>query len=69
MFEVRRISISSAALTAAMIPLTGALGVITAGWISDKLFHYERGQIAAVMLFTLAAAVFAFLYMPTGSLA
>lgn len=69
MFEMQGVSISSAALKAAIVPLAGALGVITAGWISDKLFHYKRGPIAAIMCFTLAAAVFVFPHIPAGSLA
>jgi len=67
--EVGGLDISSAALQAAIIPLAGCLGALTAGWISDKLFHYKRGPIAAIMLFILTVVVFVFPYSPAGSLA
>ena len=68
MFEVQGVGITTAALKAAVIPLAGALGVITAGWISDKLFHYKRGPIVTIMLLVLTAGIFIFPHLPAESL-
>lgn len=67
MFEVQGVGIATAALKAAVIPLAGALGVITAGWISDRFFQSKRAPIV-VMLAILAASVFMFPYMSAESL-
>jgi len=54
LFEVQHAHISTAAFKAMIIPISGSLGAIYAGWISDRIFKSKRAPIAAIMLYFLA---------------
>jgi len=57
-------ALSTAALKAAAIPVAGALGAISAGWATDRLFGGRRAPLACVMIVGLAAAICLFGLMP-----
>ncbi|MBM4396100.1 MAG: MFS transporter [Deltaproteobacteria bacterium] len=61
--------IKGSAFTAVALPLIGALGAISAGWVSDTIFNRRRAPVAAVMLILLAAACVAFVHVPPGQVA
>jgi OPA family sugar phosphate sensor protein UhpC-like MFS transporter len=48
------------------LPLIGAVGAVSAGWISDTLFGKRRAPVCAIMLFGLAAVCVVFAYVPQG---
>jgi sugar phosphate permease len=59
-------SIKNSAITAVMLPLIGALGSVSAGWISDHLFGRRRAPVCAISLFALAAVCVLFIEIPQG---
>lgn len=65
LFEVQQAHISTAAFKAMIIPITGSIGAISAGWISDKFFKSRRAPIAAIMLYILAIFCWFYPKLPT----
>jgi sugar phosphate permease len=59
-------SIRDSAFTAVALPLIGAAGAVSSGWISDAWFGRRRAPVCAIMLFGLAAVCVAFNYVPAG---
>ena len=49
-FETQTIGIDKAAYKTILFPIAGALGALTAGWISDHWFKGRRAPVAAVAL-------------------
>jgi OPA family glycerol-3-phosphate transporter-like MFS transporter/OPA family sugar phosphate sensor protein UhpC-like MFS transporter len=60
------LDLQNSAFTAVALPLIGAVGAVSAGWISDALFKRRRAPVCAVMLLGLAAVCIVFLYVPAG---
>ena len=58
--------IKHSAFMAVALPLIGAIGAVSAGWMSDKLFHKRRAPLCAIMLFSLAAVCIGFIMIPKG---
>lgn len=58
--------IKDSAFKAVALPLIGAIGAVSAGWMSDKLFHKRRAPLCAIMLFSLAAVCLGFILVPKG---
>lgn len=59
-------TIKGSAFTAVALPLIGAVGAVSAGWISDTLFDKRRAPVCAVMLFALAGLCVLFVRVPAG---
>jgi OPA family sugar phosphate sensor protein UhpC-like MFS transporter len=66
MAEFHHRSIKDSAFTAVALPLIGALGAVSAGWISDTLFGKRRAPVCAILLFALAGVCVAFVHVPAG---
>lgn len=66
MVEVKNNTDAMAAFKSAANPLVGILGMIAAGYMSDKLFAARRGPIACVFMFLLAISIGVFYYIPPG---
>ncbi|HOI11425.1 MAG TPA: hypothetical protein PK313_13190, partial [Myxococcota bacterium] len=49
------------------LPLIGAVGAVSAGWISDNLFGKRRAPVCAVMLLGLSGVCVAFAFVPEGA--
>jgi MFS transporter, OPA family, glycerol-3-phosphate transporter len=59
-------SIKGSAFTAVALPLIGAVGAVSAGWLSDHLFQGRRAPLCAISLFTLAFVCVGFVLVPRG---
>ncbi|MFH1469788.1 MAG: MFS transporter [Pseudomonadota bacterium] len=59
-------SIKGSAIMAVALPLIGAVGAMSAGWISDTVFGKRRAPVCAISLFLLALLCVAFVYVPMG---
>ncbi|MDY0002703.1 MAG: MFS transporter [Polyangia bacterium] len=59
-------SIKGSAFTAVALPLIGAVGAISAGWISDTLFDRRRAPVCALMLLGLTGLCVVFVQIPAG---
>lgn len=59
-------SIKNSAITAVVLPLIGALGSVSAGWISDRFFDRRRAPVCAISLFALAVVCLLFVEVPQG---
>lgn len=59
-------SIQGSAFTSVVIPLVGAVGAVSAGWVSDRWFARRRAPVCALMLLGLAAVCLAFTWVPAG---
>ncbi|MFQ5808073.1 MAG: MFS transporter [Armatimonadota bacterium] len=55
-----------ATIKAAIIPLGGSLGAISAGWITDRCFGGRRAPVVCIMMLGLAAAAYLFGQLPRG---
>ncbi|HNU68936.1 MAG TPA: MFS transporter [Myxococcota bacterium] len=60
-------AIKDSAFKAVALPLIGAIGAVSAGWMSDKLFHKRRAPLCAIMLFSLAVVCIGFILVPKGA--
>lgn len=58
--EERGMSVAAAGWLSAVFEAGGVLGMLGAGWTSDKLFGARRGPIMALFMFGLSLAMFAF---------
>jgi sugar phosphate permease len=59
-------SITGSAMIAVALPLIGALGAMSAGWISDTVFGKRRAPVCAIALGLLALLCVAFVQVPQG---
>ena len=59
-FETQQIGIDKAAYQTVVFPIAGALGALTTGWLSDKLFKGRRAPLASLALGLTAILVTAF---------
>lgn len=59
-------SVSNSAFKAVALPLIGAVGAVSAGWASDRLFAGRRAPPSALMLLALAAVCVVFARVPAG---
>jgi sugar phosphate permease len=66
MVEVKGNTDAMAAFKSSANPLVGILGMIFAGYISDKYFSARRGPIACVFMFLLAVSIIVFYKIPQG---
>lgn len=66
MVEVKHNSDAMAAFKSAANPLVGILGMIVAGFLSDKVFAARRGPVSCIFMFLLAASIMAFYAVPPG---
>jgi sugar phosphate permease len=66
MAEFQGRTIKGSAFTAVAIPLIGAVGAVTAGWVSDNLFGKRRAPVCAISLTGLSAVCIGFTYIPQG---
>lgn len=46
------------------IPLAGSMGVLFAGWLSDKVFHLRRAPASSIMLLALGFFTWLFPQVP-----
>lgn len=60
-------NIKDSAFKAVALPLIGAVGAVSAGFLSDKLFKGRRAPLCAIMLFALAFVCVGFVMIPKGS--
>lgn len=65
-YQAKDVSIVKAGLITAFFELMGILGMLSAGWISDKLFKARRGPIMAIYMFILSFGLYAFWIAPSG---
>jgi sugar phosphate permease len=59
--------IKKSAFMSIALPLIGAVGAVSAGWISDNLFGKRRAPVCAVMLLGLSGVCVAFAFVPEGA--
>jgi OPA family sugar phosphate sensor protein UhpC-like MFS transporter len=59
--------IKKSAFMSIALPLIGAVGAVSAGWISDNLFGKRRAPVCAVMLLGLAGVCIGFAFVPEGA--
>ncbi len=64
--EYHGLSIKNSALGAVVIPLVGALGGVSAGWASDRLFGKRRAPVCVIMMLGLAVACGAMTFVKKG---
>jgi len=61
-FEVQGANITLATFKAIIFPVAGALGALTAGWLSDKVFKANRTLVGLVLSIILAICLLLFLF-------
>jgi len=66
MAEFHRLGIKASVVTATLIPLVGALGALSAGWISDVVFGKRRAPVCVFMLLGVTATCLAMAIVPRG---
>jgi len=66
MSEVQGINISKVASRAIVLPLSGSLGALTAGWASDKFFRSRRAPIVVLMAISTGALLLLYSRIPSG---
>lgn len=64
--QAKNVSILGAGLITAFFELMGILGMLSAGWISDRTFKARRGPIMAIYMFILSIGLYAFWMAPPG---
>lgn len=62
--EYKGFALTEAGWQVAMYDVIGLAGGFAAGWISDKIFHGQRGPVGALFMFALALALLMFWKMP-----
>ncbi len=65
LIEVQKAGITMAAIKTVLIPLTGSVGVLFVGWVTDKFFKTSRAPVAAIMLLSLAFVCWMFAVTPS----
>jgi len=66
-FEVQKATISVAAYKTLIFPLAGAVGALSSGWLSEKVFKQRKTLVAVIMLLTLAVMIWFFVKIPIGN--
>ena len=66
MFEVQKLSISTAAYKSLLLPFAGSLGALSAGYISDKIFKSKRSPVIVLMLLLLVLFTWIYPQIPVG---
>ncbi|MBI4124329.1 MAG: MFS transporter, partial [Deltaproteobacteria bacterium] len=66
MVEVKQNSDALAAFKSGAHPLVGIVGMITAGFLSDKVFGARRGPVTAIFMFLLCVCILLFYLIPAG---
>jgi len=61
------VSIAGAGWIVAAFEVLGILGMLSAGWISDRTFKSRRGPIMAMYMFALSFGIFTFWIAPAGN--
>jgi glycerol-3-phosphate transporter len=64
--ETKGVAISKAGWMLGFFEIMGIIGMLSAGWISDKLFKARRGPIMAAYMFLLSFALLIFWLAPSG---
>jgi len=64
--EAKNVSIAKAGLITAFFEVMGILGMLSAGWISDRFFRTRRGPIMAIYMLLLSGSLYAFWLAPPG---
>lgn len=64
--QAKGVSIIQAGLITAFFEIMGILGMLSAGWISDRLFAARRGPIMAIYMFLLSFSLYIFWLSPPG---
>lgn len=64
--QAKGVSIIQAGLITAFFEIMGILGMLSAGWISDRLFKARRGPIMAIYMFLLSFSLYFFWIAPSG---
>jgi MFS transporter, OPA family, glycerol-3-phosphate transporter len=59
-------SVKGSAFMAVTLPLIGAVGSVSAGFVSDRLFGRRRAPVCAISLFALALVCLLFVKIPQG---
>lgn len=63
LFETQKAGIAKAALTAAVMPLAGALGAFFSGWATDRYFRSRRAPIVTLNLLLLGILAWAYRFI------
>lgn len=63
--EFKNMAINEAGWHVAAYELAGLLGGVSAGWISDKIFHGQRGLVGMLFMLSLACTLWIFWQLPT----
>ena len=63
--EFKNMPISEAGWHVAAYELAGLFGGISAGWMSDKIFHGQRGPVGMVFMIALALSLLIFWQLPS----
>jgi len=58
--EAKHVSIGKAGLITAFFEVMGILGMLSAGWISDRIFRTRRGPIMAIYMVLLSGSLYGF---------
>ena len=64
--QAKGVSITKAGMITALFEMMGILGMLSAGWISDRLFDARRGPIMAIYMFFLSFSLYLFWISPPG---
>jgi len=64
--QAKEVSIMKAGLITAFFEIMGILGMLSAGWMSDRLFKARRGPVMAIYMFILSFCLYAFWIAPPG---
>lgn len=64
--QEKGVSIIQAGLITAFFEIMGILGMLSAGWISDRLFNARRGPVMAIYMFLLSFSLYLFWLSPPG---
>jgi sugar phosphate permease len=67
MKDFHGLTIKGSAFMSIALPLIGAIGAVSAGWVSDNWFGKRRAPVCAVMLFGLVLVCIGFVFIPQGS--
>lgn len=65
--ELKGASLMSSGWQVAGYEITGIIGGIAAGWISDRLFSGRRGPVSVIYMLLLVACLFCLWYVPAGN--
>lgn len=67
LYEVHKLSISTAAFKSIIIPIAGSLGALAASYIAERFFQHKKAPIACIMLFILTFFCWTYPLIPTAN--